>query len=116
MPRLLTDENFIRPIFLGLLREQATLEIVRVQDVDLTSAEDPEILAWAASEGRVLLTHDSNTMTGFAYERISAGEPMPGLIVVKATADIGLAIEDILMLVRTTPDRDWENRVYYVPV
>jgi predicted nuclease of predicted toxin-antitoxin system len=37
--------------------------------VRLADAGDPEVLAWAASEGRVVLTHDVRTMTRFAYDR-----------------------------------------------
>ena len=40
---------------------------------------DPDILARAAAEGRIVLTHDRNTMTGFAATRVNAGQPMPGL-------------------------------------
>jgi len=35
------------------------------------------VLALAASEGRVLLTHDVSTLVGLAYERVRLGENMP---------------------------------------
>ena len=44
--------------------------MTRVQDVGLAGAADPVILGWAASEGRILLTHDAATMPGFAYARL----------------------------------------------
>ena len=47
----------------------ADVDIVRVQDVGLAGSPDPAILAWAASEGRVLLTHDRETVPGFAYDQ-----------------------------------------------
>ena len=46
------------PLILPCLLWEPTLDIVRVQDVGLRTASDPDILAWAASEGRILLTHD----------------------------------------------------------
>jgi hypothetical protein len=39
--------------------------------------------------GRVLLTHDVQTMTRFAFERVDRGDPMPGVIEVRARAAIG---------------------------
>jgi hypothetical protein len=54
---LAADENFNGNIVRGLLRRQPALDIVRIQDVELSGAEDPVVLAWAAQEGRVLLTH-----------------------------------------------------------
>lgn len=53
----LADENFNGAVVRGLLRQVPSVDIVRVQDVGLSSAEDPAVLDWAAREGRVLLTH-----------------------------------------------------------
>ena len=52
---------------------------MRVQDVDLSGADDPTVLDWAAQQGRVVLTHDVATMISFAYERTQAELSMPGL-------------------------------------
>ncbi len=68
MIRLLADENFNNNIVRGVKRRAAQLDIVRVQDVGLSGAEDPEILEWAADGGRILLTHNVSTMTHYAYE------------------------------------------------
>jgi hypothetical protein len=55
-------------------------------------------LEWAAREGRVLLTHDANTITAFAYDRIAHGLPMPGVFEVSLRIPISIAIEEILLL------------------
>ena len=55
------DENFNNDIVRGLLRRKPDLDIVRLQDVDLSGADDPTVLGWAAQENRVLLTHDVTT-------------------------------------------------------
>jgi predicted nuclease of predicted toxin-antitoxin system len=60
--RLLSDENFNGDILRGLYRRCAGLDNVRVQDVGLRSTPDPDILAWAAREDRILLTHDRDTI------------------------------------------------------
>jgi len=67
MLRLLTDENFNGDIVRGLLLRQPDLDLVRVQDVGLSGAEDPDILAWAADNSPIVLTHDRATMADFAY-------------------------------------------------
>ena len=77
MLRLAADENFNNDIIRGLLRRKPELDIVRIQDVGLSGAEDPTVLEWAAREGRVLLTHDVTTMTRYTYERVRARQPMP---------------------------------------
>ena len=90
--RLLADENFNNDIVRGLMRRKTDLDIVRVQDVGLSGADDPTILEWAAKEGRILLTHDVSTITYYAYERISAGKAMPGVFEVSRELPLGVVI------------------------
>ena len=52
---LVADENFNNDILRGLLCRNSSLDIVRIQDVGLVGAPDPEVLEWAAQEERVLL-------------------------------------------------------------
>ncbi len=95
MLRFVADENFNNNIVRGLLRRQPELDIVRVQDVGLTSADDPMVLKWASQEGRILLTHDVATITQYAYERVEAGLSMPGVFEMSLEVPISRAIEDI---------------------
>ena len=55
MLRLAADENFNMHIVNGILRRLPDVDIVRVQDAGLAGSDDPTVLNWAASEGRVLL-------------------------------------------------------------
>jgi len=64
------DENFNNKIIGGLHRRIPNIDLVRVQDHGLYSADDPTILEWAASENRIILTHDAATFSDFVYERI----------------------------------------------
>jgi predicted nuclease of predicted toxin-antitoxin system len=73
----IADENFNNDIVRGLLRQKPDIDIVRVQDIGLSGAEDPELLAWAADNNRVMLTHDAATMTHFAYERVQQRQMQP---------------------------------------
>src|SRR5690349_3276157 len=98
MLSFLADENFHGNIVRGLLRRRPELDIARVQDVGLAGTADPAVLEWAAKEGRILLTHDVNTITRFAYERVQAGLPMPGVFEVSDSMSLGQAIEEILLL------------------
>lgn len=74
------------------------IDLLRVQETELGGVEDPELLEWASMHHRVLLTHDVNTMPGFAYDRMEAGGKMTGLIVVPEEMPIGQAIDELLIL------------------
>lgn len=114
--KLLADENFHGAIVRGLLRRTQNLDLVRVPDVGLIEADDPTVLAWAATAGRVVLTHDAATLIGFAYERVAAGLPMPGIIEVRQELPIGRVIEDLLLLIEASEEGEWEGQVLYLPL
>lgn len=116
MLRFVADENFNNNIVRGLLRRKPDLDIVRVQDVGLSGADDPTVLEWAAQEERVLLTHDVTTMTRYAYERVQEGRLMPGVFEVSRAVPIGRAIEDLLLLAECSLDGEWEGQVRYLPL
>jgi hypothetical protein len=116
MLQLAADENFNNNIVRGVLRQKSDADIIRVQDVGLSGADDPRILEWAAQESRVLLTHDVSTITKFAYERIEAGQVMPGVFEVSRTAPIGPVIEDIVLLVECSLEGEWEGQIIYLPL
>jgi predicted nuclease of predicted toxin-antitoxin system len=114
--RLLADENFKGEITRGLLRRKPDLDLVRVQDAGLSGADDPEILAWAAQRGRILLTHDLATIPDFAYERVAGGESMPGVFVVPRRLSVRQVIEDVLFLAAETTPKEWAGVVVYLPL
>ena len=79
MLRLAADENFNGDIVRGLLRRNPNLDIIRVQDMGLSGADEPSVLEWAVNQGRVMVTHDISTLAKHAFNRIAAGQPMPGV-------------------------------------
>ncbi len=116
MIRLLADENFHGGVLRGILRVEPQLDIVRVQDTPLYQATDPVVLEWAATEDRILLTHDVQTMTKHAYKRIRAGLPMPGVIEVRDDLPTGQAIEEILIVLSVSQPGELASRITYIPL
>lgn len=116
MLRLLADEDFRWAIVQGLLRNHPYLDIVTVQELRLTAAPDPTILARAAQEGRVVVTHDLGTMVAFAYARVRRGDAMPGVFAVPQTLPTGRAIDDLLILILCSRDDEWDGQVRYLPL
>lgn len=113
---LVADENFNNTIVRGLLRVKPDLDIVRVQDVGLFSADDPAVLEWAANEDRVLLTHDVTTITKYAYERVEAGQYMPGVIEVNRKVSLSMAINEILYVAEVCEHGELEGQIIYLPL
>jgi hypothetical protein len=116
MLRFAADENFNNDIVRGLLRRRPETDIVRIQDAGLSGAEDPTVLAWCADQGRVVLTHDVSTITHFAYERVQAGQRMPGVFEVSRDLPLGGVIDELLLLVECSLEGEWDGQVRYLPL
>lgn len=116
MLHLLADENFNGHVVRALRQREPRLDLVTVQEATLGEAEDPDVLAWAAQEGRVLLTHDRNTMGAYAFARIARGLPMPGVLVVRNNTPLRPLIEDLLDVARLSFEGEYEGQVRYLPI
>jgi Domain of unknown function (DUF5615) len=116
MVTFVADENFNNDIVRGVCRRNPAIDIVRIQDVELSGAHDPVILEWAAQVGRILLTHDVSTMIAHAYDRVREGKRMPGVFEVSRNVPIGVAIEQILLLAECSYENEWEGQVRYLPL
>lgn len=118
--KYLLDADVPRALFTGLRREDPELDVVRVQQVGLREAPDPQILAFAAAEGRIVVTKDKATMRGFAAERIKKGERMPGLLVVRPSylrglSGLGAVIKELCRVNESSEASDWENAIRFIP-
>ncbi len=113
---LAADENFNNTILRGLLRRLPDLDIVRVQDSPESMQEDTQVLQWAADQGRILLTHDFETMIGFANERIDANQPMPGVFVMRNPSQPGKLIDELALIVECSQPQEWDRQVIFLPM
>jgi hypothetical protein len=116
MIRFLADEDFNNDVLRGLQRRVAHVDVVRVQDVGLRGASDAEVLAFAAVQDRVLLTHDVSTLIESAFQRTREGVTMPGVIAVAQLLPIGPAIADLVLIAECGTPEDCRGHVWYLPL
>ena len=116
MLRLLIDENFDQRILRGLKLEIPGIDYIVVQETTLKGLRDPLLLAWAAENQRILVTHDVNTMPRYAYERVRAGQPLPGVIVIPEDLAVGKAIEELATLIECCEPEELTSQVKYLPI
>jgi hypothetical protein len=116
MLRLLIDENFDQRIVRALRLRLPGIDHVIVQNVGLGGVSDPDLLAFAARENRITVTHDVNTVPRHASDRLRQSLPMPGVIVVPENLDIGRAVDDLEIVVECTTAADLVNQIQYLPL
>jgi hypothetical protein len=109
------DYDLKRAIISGVRRRQAAIDFRTADDADLRGVSDEEVLAIAALDGRVLVSHDRNTMPAHFIEFI-ARRDSPGLILIEQRLPIGDAIDDLLLIWEASDAEEWANRLEFIPI
>jgi hypothetical protein len=115
-PRYLADHDFNERILHGVWQRDAAIEIVRARERGLEEKADPDILAFAAAEGLIVLSHDVNTMPAAAYARLAAGQTMTGLFMVPQRYPLGPMIDDLVLICATSEAEEWGGQVVFLPL
>jgi len=80
------------------------------QAARLDSVPDTEVPAFAAEEGRILVSHDFQTMPGH-FRQSTRGRRSPGLLLVRQDLPVGEAIETLLLIWEASEEDEWVNRL-----
>lgn len=115
MIRFLADEDFDNRIIRGLLRRLPNLDLIRVQDTEAATKNDPAVLEWAFGENRVLLSHDVNTMTHHFKQRLARGRSSPGVLFIPQFLPIGLIIDELALIAEYSLEGEYQNQMRFVP-
>ena len=116
MLRLLIDHDFNEKILQGLQNRVTQLDTVTARMIGFEEEPDTELLARAAVEDRIVLTHDVQTMASFAIIRVRNGESMPGLLIVPQRFPIGRAIEELTMILLCSDQSEWRDLIIHLPL
>lgn len=112
--RLLADADLNGAIVSGVVHRSAHLDFKRAGDVPLEGLPDHVVLAIAAEDRRVLVTHDVTSMPDHFREYVRY-HASPGIILVPQGLSIGKAIESVLLISEACDEHDLANKVCLVP-
>lgn len=115
-PRFLADHDLNEHIVDGVLRRDPAVVFARARDVGLAGRPDPEVLEFAAANGFIVVSHDVNTMSKHAFDRLTAGLPLTGLLLVRQTDPVQYAIESLLLIWSASEAEEWAGSVVFLPI
>ena len=115
MLRLLVDQNFDHDILRELIRRVPQIDAVTAFEIGMSEATDPELLTWAAQNGRVIVTFDRRTMPIHAADLMSEGENIAGVFVVLRRLPLHQVIEDLELMITCSENDEWVNVIRYLP-
>jgi hypothetical protein len=114
-PRFQADEDLNAKVISGLLRRESSLDIRTAKAAGIPGLEDSQVFAAAARDGRILVSHDRETMPG--YFKIFVSEfTSAGLIIVSQTLEIREVIGQILLVWAASDAREWRDQITYLPL
>ena len=76
--------------------------------------KDPELLLWAETEDRLLISHDTKSMDKYFRDHLDSGHNSPGILRPRARPLIELA-EHLVLLAYATDRDEWRNFISYIP-
>ncbi len=116
MLRVVVDQDFDHDILRGLRLRLRDLDAITALQAGLDRKSDPEILERAVGQNRVVVTHDRNTMTAHAYDRVRKGQPMAGVFIVPREMPVGQAISELEVLMVCSLEGEWNQLVVFLPL
>ena len=112
--RFQADADLHVPIVKGLKRREPTIDFATAHEAGLAGLSDQAVLALAASNGRILVSHDVTTMPE-AFSRFIQEHASPGVILISQELSYREAIEGLLRVWLGTEAEDWENVLSFLP-
>ena len=87
-PRFQADADRNEDLVTGVMRPEPAIDFRTARAANLRGVPDPQVLAFAATEGRILVTHDRKTMPRYFAEFVSR-QTSPGVLIVSQSTHLG---------------------------
>jgi len=99
----------------GVLRRQPDVDFQSADAVPLVAVPDDQVLALAADDNRILVTHDHSTMPRH-FAAFVERQTSPGIIVVPQKLPVRVVVEELLLIWHASEAEEWINIVAYLPL
>lgn len=112
--RFQADADLHVPIVQGLRRREPSIDFMTAHEAELSGIDDLDVLVLAASNGRVLVSHDVSTMPE-AFSQFIQKQTSPGVILISQELSYREAIEGLRRVWADTQAEDWQNVLSFLP-
>lgn len=114
--RFQADNDLKRIIVDATLRREPRIDFQTAQAARLDDLDDEAVLRLAASQSRILVTHDKRTMAKALGAFLASGGVSPGvLLVIPQNATIRDVVEALILIWADNRASDWQNLIAKIP-
>ena len=115
--RFQADNDLKRIIVDATLRREPSIDFQTAQAARLDDLDDEAVLRLAASQSRILVSHDKRTMPRALASFIASGGTSPGvLLVIPQSAPIRDVVEALILIWADERADDWRNLIAKIPL
>jgi hypothetical protein len=115
-PKFIGDADLNEDLIRGMRRNESGVDFLAASEGGTRGLPDRQVLELAASTGRVVVSHDRNTMAGEFYRFLADGHSSPGLIIVEQELDEGEAIEELLLVWAASRPDELPDQIFWIPM
>jgi hypothetical protein len=114
--RFQADNDLKRIIVDATLRREPSIDFQTAQAARLDDLDDEAVLRRAASQARILVSHDKRTMPKALASFVASGGMNPGvLLVIPQHAPIREVVEALILIWADDRANDWTNLIAQIP-
>ena len=113
--RFQADADLNQTIVLALVRRESGMDFQTATAANLAGLDDASVLALAAHDGRVIVTHDQSTMPEH-FAHFIATQASPGLLIVPQHLQPATVVEELLLIWSVSEADEWHDRIAYLPL
>jgi predicted nuclease of predicted toxin-antitoxin system len=113
--RLQADADLNAEMVAGVRRREPRIDFQTADEANLRRLRDPEVLALAAHENRILVTHDRRTMPRH-FAVFILHHSSPGVFIIAQTVSVRIAIEELLLVWAASASAEWRNLIVELPL
>jgi len=116
MIRFLADASLHGSIVTGCFRREPAIDFLSAHEATLAGVPDPEVLAFATCQNRILVTSDLRTMPHHFGDFLAANGRCAGVFIVKQRAPLTDVIDALVLIWSASNAGEWENRIVEIPL
>jgi hypothetical protein len=113
--RFQADADLSFLIVRKLLRREPDIDFQSAIAANLAALGDLEVLALAAREERLLVSHDETTMPRH-FAQFIAVQKSAGVLIVSQALSHRIVVDELLMIWAASEAEEWVNRIAYLPL
>ena len=113
--RFQADADLNEWIIHAVRRRNPAIDFQTADEGGIRGLPDPDVLAFAAGEGRILVSHDCNTMP-IHFAQFVASQHSPGVFRIAQDLPIGPATDGLILVWEASDAKEWIDVLEWIPL